>query len=43
MSVTQQLDAISLQPRMRTKVQNHLSRLGYAQELHVLELPQAHA
>jgi hypothetical protein len=33
MSFSQQLDAISLPPGMRTKMQNHLSRLGHAEDL----------
>lgn len=43
MSFSQQLDAISLPPGLRTKMQNHLSRLGHAEDLHALELAQARA
>jgi len=43
MSFSQRLDAISLPPGMRTKMQNHLSRLGHAEDLHALEPAQARA
>ena len=43
MSLNPQLDTISLPPGMRTKVQNHLSRLSRAEDLHSLELAQARA
>ena len=43
MSVSQQLDAISLPPGLRTKMQNHLSRLSRAEDLHALELAQSRA
>lgn len=43
MSVSQQLDAISLPPGLRTKMQNHLSRLSRAEDLHALKLAQARA
>jgi len=43
MSVSQQLDAISLPPGLRTKMQNHLSRLSRAEDLRGLQLAQARA
>lgn len=43
MSFSQQLDAISLPPRLRTKMQNHLSRLSRAEDLRGLQLAQARA
>lgn len=43
MSISQKLDAISLPPGLRTKMQNHLSRLSRAEDMHGLQLAQARA